>query len=70
MNLLQQKFKALAGKKALIPFITAGHPKPEMTVPIMHELVKNGADILELGMPFSRSNGRWSSDSNGIRTSD
>ena len=53
MNLLQQKFKALAGKKALIPFITAGHPKPEMTVPIMHELVKNGADILELGMPFS-----------------
>ncbi|MGJ8664065.1 MAG: tryptophan synthase subunit alpha [Marinicella sp.] len=53
MNLLSATFKQLAGKKALIPFITAGHPKPELTVGIMHELVKNGADIIELGMPFS-----------------
>ncbi|MCF6319557.1 MAG: tryptophan synthase subunit alpha [Proteobacteria bacterium] len=40
-------------KKALIPFITAGHPHPLLTVPIMHSLVKNGASIIELGMPFS-----------------
>lgn len=53
MSLLKQQFKKLAGKKALVPFITAGHPKPELTVGIMHELVKNGADVIELGMPFS-----------------
>ncbi len=41
------------GKKALIPFITAGDPKPEKTVPLMHRLVKAGADIIELGVPFS-----------------
>ena len=40
-------------KKALIPFVTAGHPHPLLTVPIMHSLVKNGANIIELGMPFS-----------------
>ncbi len=53
MNLINSTFKQLGDKKALIPFVTAGYPKPEMTVPIMHELVKNGADIIELGMPFS-----------------
>jgi tryptophan synthase alpha chain len=41
------------GKKALIPFITAGDPEPAMMVPLMHELVKAGADIIELGVPFS-----------------
>ncbi|HWQ37387.1 MAG TPA: tryptophan synthase subunit alpha [Burkholderiales bacterium] len=41
------------GRKALIPFVTAGDPAPEMTVPIMHALVAAGADILELGVPFS-----------------
>ncbi|MDD5330903.1 MAG: tryptophan synthase subunit alpha [Sulfuricella sp.] len=41
------------GKKALIPFITAGDPKPEKTVPLMHRLVKAGANIIELGVPFS-----------------
>ena len=40
-------------KKALIPFITAGDPDQTMTVPLMHELVKAGADIIELGVPFS-----------------
>ncbi len=40
-------------KKALIPFITAGDPDPAMTVPLMHGLVKAGADIIELGVPFS-----------------
>ena len=40
-------------RTALIPFITAGDPEPEMTVPLMHALVKGGADIIELGIPFS-----------------
>lgn len=40
-------------KSALIPYITAGDPKPSATVGFMHELVKQGADILELGVPFS-----------------
>ncbi len=40
-------------KKALIPFITAGDPEPSMTVGIMHALSKSGADIIELGVPFS-----------------
>jgi len=53
MSLLQQTFQQLGGKKALIPFITAGHPKPELSVDIMHALVKNGANVIELGMPFS-----------------
>jgi tryptophan synthase alpha chain len=40
-------------KKALIPFVTAGDPIREITVPLMHELVAAGADIIELGVPFS-----------------
>lgn len=38
---------------ALIPYIAAGNPLPDSTVPIMHALVKGGADIIELGVPFS-----------------
>lgn len=41
------------GRKALIPFVTAGFPDPGMTLPIMHSLVAGGADIIELGVPFS-----------------
>jgi tryptophan synthase alpha chain len=41
------------GKTALIPYITAGDPNPGMTVELMHALVEEGADILELGVPFS-----------------
>lgn len=41
------------GRKALIPFITAGDPQPRVTVPLMHTLVDAGADLLELGIPFS-----------------
>ncbi|MEM6405061.1 MAG: tryptophan synthase subunit alpha [Pseudomonadota bacterium] len=40
-------------KTALIPFVTAGDPQPEVTVPLLHTLVAQGADILELGVPFS-----------------
>src|SRR6476661_2281616 len=46
------KLKA-AQRKALIPFITAGDPDPGATVPLMHTLVEAGADIIELGVPFS-----------------
>ena len=42
-----------AGRKALIPFFTAGDPDPSSCVPIMHALVAAGADIIELGVPFS-----------------
>jgi tryptophan synthase alpha chain len=52
---LSSKFQALkqAGRKALIPFITAGDPNPAFTVPAMHAMVEAGADIIELGVPFS-----------------
>lgn len=40
-------------RKVLIPFITAGDPNPALTVPLMHALVEAGADILEVGVPFS-----------------
>jgi tryptophan synthase alpha chain len=42
-----------SGRKALIPFITAGDPHPDQTVALMHALVSGGADAIELGMPFS-----------------
>lgn len=48
-------FAALAkgGRRALIPFVTAGDPRPAQTVAIMHGLVAGGADVIELGVPFS-----------------
>lgn len=42
-----------AHRKALIPFITAGDPHPDLTLPLMRALVEGGADIIELGVPFS-----------------
>ena len=42
-----------AGTKVLIPFITAGDPDPGWTVPVMHALVAAGANLIELGVPFS-----------------
>ncbi len=42
-----------AGKSALIPYVTAGDPHPEQTLSIMNTLVDCGADIIELGVPFS-----------------
>lgn len=42
-----------SGRKALIPYITAGDPHPDKTVAMMHALVLAGADVIELGVPFS-----------------
>lgn len=42
-----------SGRKALVPFITVGDPSRESTVPVMHALVEGGADLIELGVPFS-----------------
>jgi tryptophan synthase alpha chain len=42
-----------ADRKALIPFITAGDPDAASIVPLMHALTESGADIIELGVPFS-----------------
>ena len=55
MSRIEQTFARLAGtgRKALVPYITSGHPQLALTVPIMHALVANGADIIELGVPFS-----------------
>jgi tryptophan synthase alpha chain len=55
MSRIQGRFEALAKakRKALIPYITAGDPHPSLTVPLMRALVESGADILELGVPFS-----------------
>lgn len=53
MSRIAACFAGLQGKKALIPFITAGDPHPSRTVELMHGLVDGGADIIELGVPFS-----------------
>lgn len=55
MSRIKNTFDALQarGKKALIPFVTAGFPRLDLTVPVMHALVDAGADIIELGVPFS-----------------
>jgi tryptophan synthase alpha chain len=55
MSRIAQTFSQLSaqGRKGLIPFITAGDPTPEMTVDLMHALVKGGANVIELGVPFS-----------------
>lgn len=55
MSRIAQRFVALdqQGRKALIPYITAGDPESGITTPLMHALVEAGADLLELGVPFS-----------------
>lgn len=54
-NRIDRRFAALraAGRTGLIPFVTAGDPLPEATVPVLHALVEAGADLIELGVPFS-----------------
>jgi tryptophan synthase alpha chain len=55
MSRIQTTFESLrrAGRKALIPYITAGDPHPKHTVMLMHTLAQSGANIIELGVPFS-----------------
>jgi tryptophan synthase alpha chain len=55
MSRIESTFAALKAqnKTGLVTFITAGDPGPDMTVPLMHALVAGGADVLELGVPFS-----------------
>ncbi len=55
MSRISQCFQDLRadGQTALIPYVTAGDPEPWVTVPLMHALVDAGADIIELGVPFS-----------------
>ncbi len=55
MNRIDQRFAELKtrGRTGLIPFITAGDPSVDAVVPLMHALVEAGADLIELGVPFS-----------------
>ncbi len=55
MSRIQTVFSALkaSNKKALIPYITAGDPHPKHTVNLLHTLVASGADMIEVGIPFS-----------------
>jgi tryptophan synthase alpha chain len=55
MSRIATRFEDLRARQrtALVPFITAGDPALTITVPIMHALVEGGADIIELGVPFS-----------------
>jgi len=47
-----QQLKA-TGRKALIPYVTAGYPFADVTPELMHAMVDAGADVIELGVPFS-----------------
>lgn len=55
MSRIATRFEALRaqGRTALIPFVTAGDPSPAITVALMHAMVEAGADLIELGVPFS-----------------
>lgn len=55
MSRIEQTFAELRarGATALVPYIAAGDPQPTVTVPLMHALVQAGADLIELGVPFS-----------------
>ena len=55
MSRIAATFEKLKSEKrqALIPYITAGDSNPAVTVPLMHAMVESGADIIELGVPFS-----------------
>jgi tryptophan synthase alpha chain len=55
LNRIDQRFAELksTGRTGLIPFVTAGDPLPDAVVPLLHALVEAGADLIELGVPFS-----------------
>jgi tryptophan synthase alpha chain len=55
MSRISACFEALQARHrtALVPFVTAGDPTPDVTLPLMHAMVEAGADLIELGVPFS-----------------
>jgi hypothetical protein len=55
MSRIEEVFAKLqaGGRKALIPYVTAGDPYPDATVDIMLAMARAGADVIELGVPFS-----------------
>ncbi|MEO7392160.1 MAG: tryptophan synthase subunit alpha [Ramlibacter sp.] len=55
MSRIETTFAALKaqGRKALIPYVTAGFPFADITPELMHGMVQSGADVIELGVPFS-----------------
>jgi tryptophan synthase alpha chain len=55
MSRIASRFAALRarGRTGLVPYICAGDPAPELTVPLMQALARAGADVIELGVPFS-----------------
>lgn len=55
MNRITQRMQAFkdAGRKAFVAYIVSGDPRPSITLPVMHALVEQGVDIIELGIPFS-----------------
>ncbi|MEO3692985.1 tryptophan synthase subunit alpha [Roseateles paludis] len=53
MSRIEATFKQLNGRKALIPFVTAGDPHPSATVDLLLAMAEAGADVIELGVPFS-----------------
>lgn len=55
MTRIESTFATLKAqnKKALIPYVMAGDPNPATTVGLLHDLVKHGADMIEVGLPFS-----------------
>lgn len=54
-DVLRERFAALAGqgRRALVPYITAGHPTPAQSVDLLRALESSGADAIEVGVPFS-----------------
>ena len=63
MSRIKSVFERLngEGRKALIPFITAGDPDAALTLSLMHVLVEAGADVIELGVPFRKSLSKYGS---------
>lgn len=55
MSRVRETFERLRreGRRGFIPFITAGDPDPRMTLALLEELARSGADLIELGVPFS-----------------
>lgn len=55
MSRLATRFEALKSqrRKALVSYVMAGDPHPQVTVPLLHSMVEAGVDVIELGLPFS-----------------